>query len=197
MSIPVWFDVPASYDRWWVCSSRLNECQGKRKCSEKTCPVPTVHHKSHMTWPGLEEGSSWCESGDQPFISFGLHIVLLYLKFLRFCLSSAWYWKVWPSLKTFHSEFINIRDKFITSTARNNLYTVMETKGCIAATWSTVFSKFRTHDSQSVFVPSYYLFLTTCLDLNSHQQVYKIVNENCCSVVTLLHCEFYEQRICL
>jgi hypothetical protein len=30
----------------------------------KPTPVPLVHHKSHMTWPGLELGPPLWEAGD-------------------------------------------------------------------------------------------------------------------------------------
>jgi hypothetical protein len=43
-----------------------------------------------------------------------------------------------------------------------------------------------------LFVSSYYLFNTTCFGLNGHHQVYKIVDENSCSVVTLLYFAFYK-----
>jgi hypothetical protein len=43
-------------------------------------------------------------------------------------------------------------------------------------------------------VSSYCFFNTTCFSLTGHhQQVCKIVDENCCSVVTLLYFAFYEQ----
>jgi hypothetical protein len=50
-----WPIVPAPDDRWWMWRSRWNgNWQGKRKYSEKTCPVPLsppqIPHD--MTWAG-------------------------------------------------------------------------------------------------------------------------------------------------
>jgi hypothetical protein len=43
-----------------------------------------------------------------------------------------------------------------------------------------------------LFVSSYYLFNTIYFSLTGHYQVYKIVDENHCSVVTLSYFAFYE-----
>jgi hypothetical protein len=43
---------------------------------------------------------------------------------------------------------------------------------------------------RKVFVS--HLFNTTCFGLSGHHQVYKIVDENCYCVVTLLYFAFYE-----
>jgi hypothetical protein len=43
------------------------------------------------------------------------------------------------------------------------------------------------------FFVSYYVFNTTYFGLNGFHQAYKIVVENCCSVVTLLYLAFYKQ----
>jgi hypothetical protein len=61
-SSTVWPIVPAPDDRWWwLWSNRRNEdWQGKPKYSEKTCR--SVHHESHMTWPGIEPGPPRGES---------------------------------------------------------------------------------------------------------------------------------------
>jgi hypothetical protein len=32
--------------------------------TERICPNATVHHKSHITWPGIESGPPWWEDGD-------------------------------------------------------------------------------------------------------------------------------------
>jgi hypothetical protein len=49
-----WPTVPAPDDRWWVWSSRWNDnWQGNRSTQRKPAPVPFVHHKSHLTSPGL------------------------------------------------------------------------------------------------------------------------------------------------
>jgi hypothetical protein len=59
-----WPIVPVPDDRWWVWSSRWNEnWQGKPKYSRKSALVPLVHHRSHMTWPGLEPGPPRWEAG--------------------------------------------------------------------------------------------------------------------------------------
>jgi hypothetical protein len=42
------------------------------------------------------------------------------------------------------------------------------------------------------FISSYYLFYTACFCLDGHRQVCKVVDENCCSIVTLLQFAFFE-----
>jgi hypothetical protein len=44
-----------------------------------------------------------------------------------------------------------------------------------------------------LFVSSYYLFNTACFSLTGHQQVYKIADENCRTVPTLLYFAFYKK----
>jgi hypothetical protein len=42
-----------------------------------------------------------------------------------------------------------------------------------------------------LFISSSYIFNTTYFGLTGHRQVYKVVHENCCSIVTL-YFAFYE-----
>ena len=50
------------YDHWWNDTDR-----GKPKYSEKhLLQYHSVHHKSHMGWPGFEPWSLWWENEDQP-----------------------------------------------------------------------------------------------------------------------------------
>jgi hypothetical protein len=56
------------YEHWMLDSddcgavSGMNEWQRKPRYSEKTCP--SVHHRSHMTWPGVEPWPPRLEPGD-------------------------------------------------------------------------------------------------------------------------------------
>jgi hypothetical protein len=61
-----WPILPAPDDRWrWLWSNCWNEdWQGKSKYSEKTCPNHFVHHKSHLTRPGIEPGPPRWEASD-------------------------------------------------------------------------------------------------------------------------------------
>jgi hypothetical protein len=64
MSATNWHVVLSPDDWWWwMWSSQRNDnWQGKRKYSLPQCH--SVHHKSHMTWLGLEPGLLWWEAGD-------------------------------------------------------------------------------------------------------------------------------------
>jgi hypothetical protein len=62
MSATNWLIVPAPDDRW-VWDIWWNEnWQGKPKYSQNHF----IHHKSHLTWPGIEHGPPWWEARDQP-----------------------------------------------------------------------------------------------------------------------------------
>jgi hypothetical protein len=61
-----WPIVPTPNNIWWIWSSGYNEnCRGKPKYSEKTCPS-AISSTTHLTWPGLEPGPPLWEAGDWP-----------------------------------------------------------------------------------------------------------------------------------
>jgi hypothetical protein len=51
--------------------------------------------------------------------------------------------------------------------------------------------------TSSLSISSSYLFYTIFFGLNGHRQVYKIIDENFCSVVTLLYLHFANKTKCL
>jgi hypothetical protein len=61
-----WPTVPAPDDRWWwmwaFCGIKIN--RGTEVLGENLPQCHLVHHKSHMSWPGLEPGSPRWEAGD-------------------------------------------------------------------------------------------------------------------------------------
>jgi hypothetical protein len=62
-----WLIVPAPNDRCWFWSIRWNEnCRGKPKHSEKTCPSATSY-TTNPTWPDL--GSNPARRGGKPVIN--------------------------------------------------------------------------------------------------------------------------------
>jgi hypothetical protein len=58
--------APAPDGRWWwlgvVILMRIS--RGNWVCGENLHQFHLVHHKSHMTWPGLEPMLLWWETGD-------------------------------------------------------------------------------------------------------------------------------------
>jgi hypothetical protein len=54
--------------RWYMfMEPRWNDTdRGNRRNRRKIFPSATVHHKSHMDWPGRETGSPQWEAGDLP-----------------------------------------------------------------------------------------------------------------------------------
>jgi hypothetical protein len=66
-SATVWPTVlAADGGRWWVWRNWWNDWQGKPKCSQETCSCRFVHHKSHMTWSGLEPGPPRWKASNWP-----------------------------------------------------------------------------------------------------------------------------------